>query len=215
MNRYRKIWLGISICGLLLALSLWIAQLFTPVTLYKSSSGAARLLTIDMFSLDDQQIYVSDIFLMKADWVSKADRLELAPDPMELRENSKDNDKDVDDDVIKKANKDDICIDFSKKNIRIWGVTNNKIAGLTMSIFLKGEEEDMYVLGINVTNTFILPLGLPILLFGLYPVWLMFPSVRRRRLQERWCKEGRCVKCGYDLRGTPDRCPECGHESNS
>jgi hypothetical protein len=48
----------------------------------------------------------------------------------------------------------------------------------------------------------------PILLVAATPAWHLIR--RRRQKLERWRRQGKCPNCGYDLRASFDRCPECG-----
>jgi hypothetical protein len=47
--------------------------------------------------------------------------------------------------------------------------------------------------------------------FGLIIIgWLRIE--KRRDLLRKRARQGLCPRCGYDLRGSPERCPECGRE---
>jgi hypothetical protein len=52
----------------------------------------------------------------------------------------------------------------------------------------------------------VIPLWMPTVLFGVLPTAALVRVTRNRRRR----KLGQCLKCGYDLRGSSERCPECG-----
>ena len=61
----------------------------------------------------------------------------------------------------------------------------------------------------NSYTLLILPFWVIMILFSIAPVYVITPVYRRRRRKNL----GLCLKCGYDIRASEERCPECGTTS--
>ena len=83
---------------------------------------------------------------------------------------------------------------------RQWGVGS---AG--GSVVLLARDSDTFVAALR------LPYWLPHYVAWLVIAVTLIEPLRRRALRHR--EAGLCEGCGYDLRATPDRCPECGREA--
>jgi hypothetical protein len=75
-------------------------------------------------------------------------------------------------------------------------VAERRFPGITYRLLRKGSE---------AMDSIAVSFWLPVAMMTVLPSVQLLARIRRPRTAS-----GACVACGYDLRATPDRCPECG-----
>ena len=64
----------------------------------------------------------------------------------------------------------------------------------------------------GIGNGMWLALAVVALLSAAAVAWLSWRSEQREREVRRAYADGRCARCGYDVRSSSGRCPECGDD---
>lgn len=93
----------------------------------------------------------------------------------------------------------------------MWGMWRGRLLTLASALSLCACAT-FCALGLERHNP--IPVGCLLALPAAWPAAWAWHQHRRRRALRRLAA-GQCVACGYDLRATPERCPECGATANA
>ena len=90
-----------------------------------------------------------------------------------------------------------------------WGVGGDEVIDLLGMRVYTGEELVIADTTVRVVAIY-LPCWHAALLSAAFPAVWLISRLGRRRVARQRREAGCCVRCGYDIRATPDACPECG-----